>query len=137
MKKSERLPTWATVLLIIGSPIWLSLIIAAFAVVVSLFSAAFAVVVSVYAVLWSVLIVLWAVGLAFVLSPLFGIFLLIVSIAGGNVGGGVALLGAGLTLGGLSVFFLRFCLYCTKGIWKISKKLFLAILSWFSKKEVK
>lgn len=137
MKKSERLPTWAIVLLIVGSPIWVSLIAAAFAVVVSLGAAAFAVVVSVYAVLWSVLIALWAVGVAFVVSPLFGIFCLIVSLANGNVGGGMALLGAGFTLGGLSVFLLRFCLYCTKGTWIISKKLFISILSWFNKKEAK
>ena len=137
MKRSERLPTWATVLLIIGSPIWLSLIITAFAVVVSLAAAAFAIVVSVYAVLWSVLIILWAVGLAFVVSPLFGIFLLIVSVAGGNLGGGLALLGAGLTLGGISVFYLRFCLHCTKLVVKISKKFSLAVLSCFRKKEAK
>lgn len=137
MKKSERLPAWATVLLAIGSPIWLSLIIAAFAIILSLAAAALAVVVSVYAALWSVLIALWAVGLAFVLSPLFGIFLLIISIVGGNVGGGIALLGAGFTLGGVSAFYLRFCLQGTKLVAKISKKLFLAILSWFRKKEVK
>ena len=137
MKKAERLPTWATVLLIIGSPIWLSLIIAAFAVVISLAAAAFAVVVSVYAVLWSALITLWALGLAFVISPLFGIFLLIISIANGNAGGGIALLGAGFTLGGLSVYLLRFCLYFTKITAKFSKKFFLFILSCFSKKEAK
>ena len=137
MKKAERLPTWAIVLLIIGSPIWFSLIIAAFAVVVSLVATAFAVAVSVYAVLWSVLVTLWAVGLGFVVSPLFGIFLLIVSVAGGNLGGGLALLGAGLTLGGISVFYLRFCLHCTKLVVKISKKFSLAVLSCFRKKEAK
>lgn len=134
--KTKRLPTWATVLLIIGSPIWASLIIAAVAVVVALYTAAVAVVISLYAALWSVMISLWAVGVAFALSPLFGIFCLVVGIANGNFGGGLSLLGAGLTLGGFSVFVLRFCICCTKGAWVVSKKFFLFLVKvCFRKKE--
>ena len=134
--KSKRLPTWAIVLLAIGSPIWISLIAAAGGVVIGLCAAAFAVVVSVYAVLWSVMISLWAVGVVFAFSPLFGIFCLVVGIANGNFGGGLTLLGAGLTLGGLSVFVLRFCIYCTKGAWVVSKKFFLFLVkTCFRKKE--
>ena len=49
--KPKRTPkAWEIVLLVLGSPIWLSLLIVAFAIVLSL-----------YATLWSVVISLWAV----------------------------------------------------------------------------
>ena len=50
IKTNRRLTTLEIVLLVLGSPIWLSLLIAAFAVIISL-----------YAALWSVIISLWSV----------------------------------------------------------------------------
>ena len=54
-KQKRRLKAWEIVLLSLGSPIWLSLLIAAFAVALSLF-----------VVLWALIICLWAVFAAFV-----------------------------------------------------------------------
>ena len=56
-KTSERkLRAWETVLLILGSPIWISLLAVVFAVGISL-----------YAVLWSLLICLWAIEIPFII----------------------------------------------------------------------
>ena len=55
-KARRKLRAWEIVLLILGSPLWLSLLIAGFAVMFSL-----------YAVLWSVNLVLWTVELPFLL----------------------------------------------------------------------
>lgn len=121
---SKKLPVWAIILLIAGSPIWIALIASMFAVVISLFAA-----------IWSVAISLSAVWLAFAVSPLAGVFLLIVSALQGNFGGGMMLLGSGCMLGGLSIFLFKPCLLLFKGSWFVTKKLFLAIKRCFIKKE--
>ena len=51
----RRLGVWEIVLLVLGSPIWLSLLIAAFAVILSL-----------YISLWAVIISFWAVFGSFI-----------------------------------------------------------------------
>ena len=94
-------------LLILGSPIWLSLMISAFAVVLSL-----------YISLWAIIISLWAVfgGLA---ASAFG------AIAGGGylaLGGfpavGIFLIATGLVCAGLSIFLFFGCKYATFGaVW--------------------
>ena len=53
---------WLIVLLALGSPIWLSLLIAAAAVVLSL-----------YIVLWSLILSLWAVELSLAVAALAGV----------------------------------------------------------------
>ena len=120
----KRLPTWATVLLIAGSPIWIALLASMFAVIISL-----------YAAIWTITISLCAAWLAFAISPLAGLFLLVLSTLQGNFGGGLVLLGSGCILGGLALFLFRPCLVLCKGGWLASKKLFLAIKRCFIKKE--
>ena len=120
----KKLPTWAVILLIVGSPIWIALLASIFSVVISLFSA-----------IWSVIISLCAAWLAFAVSPLAGIFLLVASAVQGNLGGGLVLLGVGCMLGGLSIFLFKPCLFLLKGGWFLTKKLFLAIKRCFIKKE--
>jgi uncharacterized membrane protein len=63
MRPKRRLHAWEIVLLSLGSPIWLSLLIAAFAVVISL-----------YAVFWSLIISLWAVWVSWIACSVAGIF---------------------------------------------------------------
>ena len=80
---SRSLKGWEIVLLVLGSPVWLPLILAAAALGLA-----------VYAVIWSVLVAAYAVVLAFALS---GIVLLINGI------GQLLFAGLGLALIGLSV----------------------------------
>ena len=103
-KEQKRRPSAVeTVLLILGAPIWLSLLIAAFAVVLS-----------VYISLWAVIISLWAIYASFVGCALGGI-------VGGallaftNGASGVFLIGAGLFCAGASVLLFHGCKAATKG----------------------
>ncbi len=101
----KKRSTWEIVLLAIGSPVWLSLLIAAFAVLLSL-----------YISLWAVIVSLWAVFAAVAACAL-GV------IAGGIVLAfaqhypltGIAAIGAGLVCAGLSILLFFGCQVATKG----------------------
>ena len=98
IKPKRRLAAWEVVLLILGSPIWLSLLIALFAVGLSL-----------YASLWAVIISLWAVAIAVIVSAI-GCFVL-GAFCCLHVNGltGLAAIGAGCVCAGLAIVF---CLGC-------------------------
>ena len=106
----KRLRGWEILLLVLGSPVWLSLGVALAAVALSLYATLFAVIVS-----------LWAV---------------FVSLLGGALGGvlggatialsqemlpGLALVGAGIFAAGLSVFVFFGCKAATRGICALTK----------------
>ena len=123
IKPKKRLRPWEIVLLAVGSPLWLSLLIAAFGVVFAL-----------YAVLWSLIVSLWAV-FASVAGCALG------CVAGGavitlrNPLPGIALIGAGILCAGLSVFLFLGCKAATKGMAKLTKQIALGIKYCFVKKE--
>ncbi len=111
-------------LLILGAPLWLVLLIAAFAVVLA-----------VYLVLWAVIVCLWAVEVSLIGCALGGMAGGIVSIAlQGNVWKGVFLIGAGLVCAGLSIFLFFGCKAATKGAAVLTKKIALGIRSLFIKR---
>lgn len=123
IKPKKRLRPWEIVLLAVGSPLWLSLLIAAFGVVFAL-----------YAVLWSLIVSLWAV-FASVAGCALG------CVAGGavitlrNPLPGIAMIGAGILCAGLSVFLFLGCKAATKGMAKLTKLIALGIKYCFVKKE--
>ena len=120
----KKLKAWEIVLLALGSPIWLSLLIAVLAVILS-----------VYVVLWSAIVALWAVFTAFAACGLAGIAAGVYFAVGGNVLTGIAVIGAGIACAGLSVFLFFGCMAATKGILKLTKKLSVFIKNRFVKKE--
>lgn len=120
----KKLKAWEIILLVLGSPIWLPLLCAAFAVIISL-----------YVVLWSLIIVLWAVFAFFVACGLAGIAAGVYFAAGGNGLTGIATIGAGIVCTGLSVFVFFGCKAATKGILSLTKKLAIWIKNCFIKKE--
>ena len=124
LKPKRRLTAWEIVLLALGSPIWLSLGIAAFAVILSL-----------YISLWAVVISLWAVFGSLVGCALGGIVAAIVFACSGNLLTGIAMLGAGILLSGLSIFMFFGCKAATKGTVLLAKKMALGIKNCFIKKE--
>ena len=123
IKPKKRLGALEILLLILGSPIWLSLLIAAFAVMISI-----------YAVLWSVIISLWSVFASFVACALGGIAAGIVFICLGNPHVGIAMIGAGIFCAGLSILLFFACREATKGIIFLTKKCALGIKNLFIKK---
>lgn len=121
----KRLAVWEIILLVLGSPIWLSLLIVALAVIFVI-----------YVLIWTVVVCLWAVFAALVASLLAGIAGGIVFIIRGDVASGIALICAGLVCAGLSVFMFVGCKAATKLCVKLTKKIALWIKSCFMKKEV-
>ena len=120
----RKLKAWEIVLLVLGSPIWLSLLLAAVAVILSL-----------YVVLWSVIAVLWAVWIALAAGGLAGMAAGIYFAAGGNGLTGIAVIGAGIVCAGLSVFMFFGCKAATKGLLNLTKILAIRMKNCFIKKE--
>lgn len=124
IKPKRRLKAWEITLIALGSPIWLSLAIAAVAVVLSL-----------YVVLWSVIVSIWAVFVAFAASALG------VGVAGGALAlvgfapAGAAMIGAALVCAGLAILSVFGCIAATKGILLLTRKIALGIKNCFIGKE--
>ena len=124
VKKKREMDALEIVLLVLGSPIWLSLLIVAFAVVLS-----------VYVVIWSVIVSLWAFFASLAGVAVGGIFAGVIFVCNSNLLVGIAMFGASLVLAGLSIFSFFGCKAATKGILILTKKMALGIKNCFVKKE--
>ena len=123
-KTKQHRNAWVIVLLSLGSPIWLSLLLAAFAVIVSLF-----------VTVWSVTISLWAVFASIALCSLSGVVLGIGFTIGGKGLPGVGLIAASIICAGLTIFLFYGCKNTTKGAVFLTKKLVKSIQKCFTRKE--
>ena len=124
IKGSRKIGWWELVLIILGSPIWLSLLISALAVVLSL-----------YVSLWAVVISLWAVFASLAACGVAGILAGVGFTIGGNIPSGLLLISGGLVCGGLAIFTFFGCKYATLGTVWLEKAFFLWIKKLFMKKE--
>ncbi len=124
IKPKRTLRAWEIILLVLGSPIWLSLL-----------SAIFMVMICVYAVIWSIVVTLWAILLSVAALLLSGILLCVLSIIQGNVSLTFALIGASLACCGITIFVFLGCKQVTKAVLILTKKIFIRIKSCFIKKE--
>ena len=120
VKPKRKLRAWEIVLLILGSPIWLALLIAAFAVILSL-----------YIILWSPILVLWAIEISLMASTLACVAGAVILAVNGQGLLGVASLGAAFLTAGLSIFLFFGCKAATKGAALLTKKIALGIKSLF------
>lgn len=120
----RRMKIWEIVLIVLGSPIWLSLLIGAIAVLIS-----------VYVVLWSVVISMWAVVISFVAGTIAGIAGGIFLCSRSNLTQGLLFVSAGLVLAGLSVYAFYGCKAATKALAKVSAGIALRVKRWFVRKE--
>ena len=118
VKPKHKLRAWEIVLLILGSPIWLCLLIAAFVVIFAL-----------YVVLWALIVVLWAVEISLMISVLACVAGAVILAVQGQGLLGLATLGAGCA--GLSIFLFFGCKGATKGAAILTKKIALGIKSLF------
>ena len=112
---------WKVLFLVLGSPIWLSLIVAVVAVAVSLYAVVWAVAVSLWAVVWAVAVSLWAVFVSLVAVGAVGPIMGIVHLCMGHGTAGFVALGAGLVCAGLAVFAYSGCLATTKATLLLTK----------------
>ena len=125
IKPKRTLHTWEIVLIILGSPIWISLILAAVSIVFS-----------VYISLWSVVASFWMAGISIFATALAslasGLALLIIA---GNAGAGMLFLGAAIFLTGIGIFGFWGCKAVTVFMLKLSKLVLKWIKNCFVKKE--
>ena len=124
VKKKRKLGTLEIVLLILGAPIWLSLLVAAFAVILS-----------VYISVWAVIISLWAVFASLGACTLGGIAAGVIFVCTDNLFSGLAMLAASLILAGFTIFCFFGCKIATKSILILTKKIVVAIKNLFVVKE--
>lgn len=123
-KQKRNLKKWEVSLLILGSPLWISLLIAVLAV-------AFSVIVSA----WSVVISLWAVFVSMaacaVALPIGAVCYFCV----GDIYPGVAAIGIGLVCLGLAILFFYACKALTKGTAALTAKTVMLLMRLFTGKE--
>ena len=126
MKPKRRMRAWEIILIAVGSPVWLPILIALFAVALSL-----------YITLWAVVISLYAADLAFAISAPAGIIAAIALFVSGKPTAALLFLGAGLVLAGLTVLWLLLCNLTAKGVWQLGKLTLRGIKACFIRKEGK
>lgn len=124
IKPKRRMSVGEIILLTLGSPIWLPLGIAVFAVVLSL-----------YVVLWSLVVSVWAIFASIVACSIGGVLSCIIFTKGGNGASGAAMLAAGIVCAGLSILMFYGCKAATKGVLMLTKKMAIWIKNCFIKKE--
>ena len=114
LPQKRRLKAREIVLLILGSPLWLSLGIAAVAVILSL-----------YVSLWAVAIALWAVFGSLIACAFGGVLAGAGFIVGGHLFSGIAMIGGGIVCAGLSIFAFYGCKAAAKGLVMLTKRCFV------------
>ena len=124
VRPKQSLRAWEIILLVLGSPLWLSLLIALFAVILS-----------VYVVIWSVVISVWAVELALAVSFFVCLIAAVFLFIRGEGIKALFALGTGLVCAGLAILFFYLSMAITRGMVKLTKKLALKIKTWFAGKE--
>ena len=124
VRPKRRLGALEIILLILGSPIWLSLAIALFAVIFS-----------VYIVIWALIIALWAVFVSFIISGIAAAIISVIYFTRGDTPDGIAALGCALVLFGLSILLFFACKGATKGAAVLTKKIARGIKNLFVRKE--
>ena len=117
---------WNTILLILGAPVWFSLLVSVFAVAISL-----------YISLWSVIISLWAAFGALAGCALGGILAGTVLLVSSKTLSGIALLSGGIVCAGLAIFLFWGCKSATKGAVLLTKKILLKIKNHFISRRVR
>lgn len=120
IRPKRKLPVWGIVLIALGSPVWVSLLIAAIAVAFSL-----------YAVIWAVIASLWACFASFAGVGLGGILSGIIFLFRGYPLTGLATLGASLVLASLAILSFYGCLWLTRTAAHLTKRLLLWVKSRF------
>lgn len=124
VKPSRGLKIWEIVLLILGSPVWVPLILAAVVVLLA-----------VYFTLWAMLFSLYAMDVSLALCGIGCIVAAPMSIPSGSTATLFVVLGAGLVLAGLGIACFFGLNPLAKHVLGLSKKILLGLKSLFIRKE--
>ena len=112
VKPKRSLKAWEIVLLVLGSPVWIPLLVAAAAVVFA-----------VYIVIWAVVICVYAVDLSLAAGALAGMAGIFIYLKAGNPAGAVFSAGAGLVCAGLAILLFFVCTAITKAVAKLTGRM--------------
>ena len=123
VRPKRALRIWEIILLVLGSPVWLPLLAAAFIIVLA-----------VYIVIWAVVVVFYSCDLTFAACAVAGVIGAVVLGFTGKLALVAMFLGAGLFLAGLAVFSFLGCNQVAKGLLWLSKKILVGIKSCFIRK---
>ena len=117
IKPRRKMRTGEILLLVLGSPVWAPLLIAAIAVALALYLS------------------LWAVAGSVIACALGGVLSGVGFVCVGNLLSGIALMGAGVVCAGLSIFLLYGCKAATNGSVLLAKRMVIGLKNSFITKE--
>ncbi len=120
VRPKHKLRVWEILLIVIGSPLWLSLALAALAVLLA-----------VYIVLWTLVLVLWVVVIALGVCAVAGLPASVMAFVHSSAPMGLALLGASMILAALCIFFSVLSAMASKGASRLSVLIIKAIKKCF------
>lgn len=123
IKPQKKFRVWELILIILGSPIWLSLLIAGFAVILSI-----------YIVIWALVISLWAVFASLIVTTVGCIILGILEFIISDFKMGLILLSLALICLGVGILLYCGALALIKLVVKMTKKMFLLLKMSFIKR---
>lgn len=119
IKRSRSLKAWEIALIILGSPVWLPVLVAVCAVILAA-----------YVVLWSVAVSFYAVDASLAGTALGGVLLSVIYITNGSIGSGLIWSGAAMILAGAAIFaffgchmFAKLLIFLTQKAWLGLKRL--------------
>ena len=117
------LEAWKIVLLILGAPIWFSLLVGLLACVFSVFVS-----------LWAVAVTFWGIAIGFIVGGPVSVLLGAIFIFIKSGAEGLAMIGAGLVLTGVAIIFIFVSRLFTKLLISLTKNLFVEFKKAFAKK---
>ena len=121
--KARPMKRLEILLLILGTPVWIPLLISFFALIFS-----------VYISLWAAVISLWAVFASLIGCMIGGICGGVICSIFGNALPGIALVGGGIVCAGLAIFAFFGCKCATVATVRLAKRSVTCVKGWFSKK---
>ena len=132
-KPARRFPIWAIVLIVLGSPLWVSLLLAVAAVVIAIIIT----IAAVYISLWAAIAALYAADLSLLVGFLAGIAGGIFHLMQGLPMPAVLFFGGGLICAGITVLLFFLCNLLARLLWRLSKWTVLKTVGIFRRKDGK
>ncbi len=124
VRPTRALRTWEIILLILGSPVWVPLLLAACIILMA-----------VYIVIWSVVIVLYAADLSFGVVGIAGVVSGSAMVLTDNVFQGLFLIGAGMVCAGIGILLFFASNQVALAVVKLGKIIIRSIKSRFIRRE--
>ena len=124
VKSKRSLKAWEIILLVLGSPVWLPILISVLAIVLSL-----------YVIIWAVAVCIYAACFSMAAGAVGGIAGLFISLFKGAPAVALFSLGAAAVCAGLAILLLYVSVWITKLILKMTKRIILGIKTSFVGKE--